>query len=186
MNIENITISSVKDIEELQGANLLRFVNQLTGGTVKKFKDRATALAKATEAFNAQEGKPVEFELFVTAKDTSNGSTATATKPARTRKAATVARKTTKAKKSNGPRKERERKLFDLKPRSSIKEHRDGTARAKAVKVLLKGATFEQVQKATGWTKHRHAYEGIRLLNTHLGYGIIEKDGVIKLITKKD
>lgn len=183
MRIENITINSAKDIEALQGANLLRFVNQLTGGTVKKFSNRATALEKAVEAFKAQGEKAVDFELYVTAKDES--STATATKTAR-KASSKGGRKTAKKAKASKVSKDRARKLFDLKPRSSIKEHREGTARDKAVKVLKKGATFEAVQKATGWTKHRHAYEGIRLLNTHLGYGITEKDGIIRLTTKRD
>lgn len=84
-----------------------------------------------------------------------------------------------------GERKTRERKPFDLAPSKAIKEHRDGTARAKAIAVLKKGATFAEVQQATGWKLHRHCYEGIRLLNTHLGYGVKEDDkGTIRLVTK--
>jgi len=181
MQIENMTIKTAKDIEALQGVNLGRFLGLITGSTVSKIRDRAAAVAKAVEAFKAQGEKPVDFEAYIIeTKDISS------TKPARTR--ATKTRKPAKvkkvkaAKKSNGERKPRARKPFDFKPRKNIKAHREGTKRDTVIKLLTgKGATFEQIMKKTGWD-HRTAYEGTRLLNTHLGYGLTEKDGVIKIV----
>lgn len=173
MQIENITIKSVKDIEALEGINLGRFLGQLTGETVTKVKDRAAAVAKAVAAFKAQDEKPVDFESYII--ETTKGKTMTK----KATKAAKAAKKP--AKKSAGERAPRARKPFDFKPRKNIKEHRPDTKRATCIKLLTKGATFDACRKATGWD-HRTCYEGIRLLNTHLGYGLTENaNGVIKL-----
>lgn len=168
---EVITIGNVKDIEKLNGTNLVRLFNELNPKKpVRKFADRATGLKRTIAAYEAAGSRVVEFE--------GSGSSSKESKPEAKAKPAP------KAKDAPKPKGKRARKVFDLKPKGEIKAHRDGTARAAAVAALTgKGATFEEVQKATGWASHRHAYEGIRLLNTHLGYGIREKDGVISLYT---
>jgi len=77
------------------------------------------------------------------------------------------------------------RKPFNFPPKIRIKPHRAGTARAKAIDTLLTGkASFEDVMDACGWTR-RAAIEGIRLLHTHLGWGIVEENGVINLVEPK-
>lgn len=55
--------------------------------------------------------------------------------------------------------------------KEGVKPHREGTKRATVVSLLLEGASFEDVQKATGWSE-KDAYEGIRLVHYHLGYGM--------------
>jgi hypothetical protein len=94
--------------------------------------------------------------------------------------------KRTKAKKEKAEKAEGDnrRKLFNLKPASKLKSIRPGTKRAKIVELLTEGATFEEVQKATGWD-NRTAREGIILLNKHVGYGIKEDSStrVITLVT---
>lgn len=76
------------------------------------------------------------------------------------------------------------RKPFDLKPSKQVKEFREGTKRATLIKLLKKGASFEACMKATGWN-HATCYEGIKLLNTKVGFGITESNkGVIRLVTK--
>jgi len=75
------------------------------------------------------------------------------------------------------------RKPFNL-PVGEIKAHRPGTKRAKVLDMLLFGATFADVQKATGWP-YRTAYEGIKLINTELGYGLVEDEaGVIRAVRR--
>jgi len=73
---------------------------------------------------------------------------------------------------------------FELKPASTVKDHRKGTARALALTLLLKGTTLDRVMKLTGWT-HRQAVEGIRLINRQLGYGIKEDESGKILATRK-
>lgn len=183
MHTENVTIAKVEDIEQLTGHNLVRFFNQLTGEDIKKFSDRATGLKRTQEAFTAK-GQSVDFEMIITGGEKGQPG-ATDSNTMKTRATTKNAGRRGQSKgNSNKPKGERARKTFDLPAKAKIKEHREGTARAKAVETLKKGATFEAVQKATGWKNHRHAYEGIRLLNTHLGYGIKENDGVIKIFTK--
>jgi hypothetical protein len=182
MHTENITIVNAEDIKQLTGQHLVRFFNQLTGGDIKKFSDRETGLKRTQEAFVAK-GESVDYEMSLSSDTDKPDATDSNMKTVNTKNTGgRKGKKTAKANpSSNG---ERARKTFDLPAKAKIKEHREGTARAKAVDVLKKGATFEALQKATGWKNHRHAYEGIRLLNTHLGYGVKEANGVIKIFTK--
>lgn len=79
----------------------------------------------------------------------------------------------------------RTRKAFSFEPKKEQKDHKPGTKRAAVVELLRsdKGATFEQIQQATGWDD-RTAYEGIRLIHGYLGYGIRETaEGCIQLYT---
>lgn len=63
---------------------------------------------------------------------------------------------------------------FNFAPDSKIKPHREGSkGRATVITLLSRegGATFEEVQKATGWDT-KTAYEGIRLIHFALGWGM--------------
>ena len=147
---------------------LVVIYNELTGKSIKKFRDHATAIAR------------VEAELAIKGIGTPVAHKATPKKPVVNK--ASPRRENKEEKKPST----RSRKVFSFEPFSIIKYHRPNTARDRAVKILAraKGATFEEVQAVTGWDLHRHAYEGIRLLNTHLGYGIREKDGRIQIYAK--
>ena len=76
-------------------------------------------------------------------------------------------------------------KLMDLKPASTIKELRNKTgSKAKAVELLTKGATIEQLTKETDWTT-ANVRARLRALNVDSGYGVKEsEDGVFTLVTK--
>lgn len=77
-----------------------------------------------------------------------------------------------------------ERKRMNYAPAEEIKVHREGTKRAKALAMLLEGTTFEAVMEACEWDEGQ-AYEGIKLLNGYLGYGIEEQDdGTLRAYTK--
>jgi hypothetical protein len=80
----------------------------------------------------------------------------------------------------------RKRKSLSWAPKSEIREHKKGTKRAKAIQMLLRseGASFEDIKAACSWNDVQ-AYEGIKLLHGYLGYGIEEKDGVIRAYTKE-
>lgn len=143
-------ITSIAQCVNLKGQELVKVYNDLTGESVKKFADRKSALRRIQQALHAVESK--------------GGPTAP-----ETGKEPEV--KTKKTAKAEGEGKVR--KMFDLPASKVIKPHREGTKRDIALKLLLKGATFEEIQKACGWNR-KDCYEGIRLLNTHLGYGLKE------------
>lgn len=87
---------------------------------------------------------------------------------------------TAEAVKNMEPQRLKAHKPFNYEPLREIKQHRPNTARAKAVKALLKGATFAEVQQATGWEKYHQCYEGIKLIHTQLGHGLRQNSkGVI-------
>lgn len=66
---------------------------------------------------------------------------------------------------------------FTLPFAGSVKEPRPSSKRAKVLEMLTRpqGATHEEVMKAVGWDRIT-AYEGIRLLSKHNGYGLREDD----------
>lgn len=66
---------------------------------------------------------------------------------------------------------------FTFPPESSVKPPRENCKRAKVLEMLKSpnGATHEEVMKAINWDRIT-AYEGIRLLNKHNGYGLREDD----------
>lgn len=73
------------------------------------------------------------------------------------------------------------RKVFNLKRKDEIKDHRPGTKRALVVSLLTRGASFEEIKDETGWNDAQ-AFQGIKLINTYLGHGIQEtENGVIAL-----
>ncbi len=66
---------------------------------------------------------------------------------------------------------------FNLPFAGKVKEPRENSKRAKVLEMLTRpnGATHEEVMKAVGWDRTT-AYEGIRLLSKHNGYGLREDD----------
>lgn len=66
---------------------------------------------------------------------------------------------------------------FTLPFAGSVKEPRENSKRAKVLEMLTRpqGATHEEVMKAVGWDRTT-AYEGIRLLSKHNGYGLQQDD----------
>lgn len=70
---------------------------------------------------------------------------------------------------------------LELKGRAKVKPHRPNTRRAKVITMLKgKGATLDEVMAETKWSRN-DAREAIRQINRDLGYGIHERDGVIKI-----
>lgn len=85
---------------------------------------------------------------------------------------------------------------FPLNDPKEIKSVRANTNRGILVKMLTKGATFEDCLAATNWGEKRKdfndekarkaCYEAIRLIHTYVGYGMKQdaETGIIRLITK--
>lgn len=62
---------------------------------------------------------------------------------------------------------------FNMAPKSEVKTPRGGTKRATVVHLVTRegGATLEEIMQETGWEK-KTAYEGVRLVNQYVGYGL--------------
>ncbi len=74
---------------------------------------------------------------------------------------------------------------FDLKPARKLADVRENTKRARVIQMLAKGATIQQVMSTIGWDR-KTAFDGIKLLNTKVGYGLKSNDkGVIRLVRPK-
>jgi len=60
---------------------------------------------------------------------------------------------------------------------------REGSKRARVIEQLRDGTTVEEVMAENGWNE-RQAREGIRLIHTYVGYGLVqdEETGVISLV----
>jgi hypothetical protein len=72
----------------------------------------------------------------------------------------------------------RTRKMnFNFPAEGKVKPPRENSKRAKVLEMLERpnGATHEEVMKAVNWDRIT-AYEGIRLLSKHNGYGLREDD----------
>lgn len=150
-----VVIKAFADLEQVPTGDILRAYNQLTGKTTKKFKTRTVGMERFFKVLQSN-----DEELIA-----ANGAEAETEKP----------------KKVRGER----AMIFNFPVgKDGIKKHRENTKRATAIGLLLEGATFEAVQKATGWNR-KDAYEGIRLLHYYVGYGIKtdETTGIIKLFT---
>lgn len=150
------------DLKGLNRGQLVGVYNELTGKSIKAFKDLPTAVLRTTEAYQQW------------AKDHPDQ-----VKPA-------PAPKAPKQPREKGPRKV---KSLDFNyPVGSdecpeIRPPREGSSRAKVVELLKKGTTLEEVMKETGWTRAQ-AVPGIRLVHHKCGYGIRtqKSDGKLKLV----
>lgn len=64
----------------------------------------------------------------------------------------------------------------------NLRKWRKNTKRDKLIRLLRRGATIRQCQKAIGWD-YKDAYDSIILLHVYTGFGLEEdEDGVIWLI----
>jgi hypothetical protein len=141
---------------------------------VKRFADTKTALRRTTAILTGQ----------VVVKETKPKAAPTPAAPkapdAEKKPAAEAAKgKKTAERKTRGMR-------FVFPVGKEIKTVKEGSKRHMAMTLLLRpeGATFEQVQKKTGWER-KDCYEGIRLLHYYVGYGMFQDaDGTIHLKTK--
>ena len=82
----------------------------------------------------------------------------------------------------------RSRKKFYWPPKTEIRPHLPNTKRAKVVQMLRSetGARFEDIKAACGWDDLQ-GYEGVKLINAYLGYGISETDdGIIRAFTPEE
>ncbi len=144
-------------LRKMSMTELVTLYNGTGAKRIKKFRDKDTAVERTSVALN-------------------NGSIAPASKPPAPPKGSKK-----KSSKKSEVKRGRRRKLFDLPYLGEIQKHREGTKRDTLVAMLTPGATFEEVMHQFDWNA-KTAYEGIKLLNTHLGYGVKESsDGTIKL-----
>lgn len=174
MNIDTLTVA---DIANLSTQEILEAYNAKTGSNVKRFSTRQAGIARLTKALQDE----AEISGGGQQDPDTNRPAETSSKAPKAKKAKKA--KAPKAKKAKEDDSGARRGAFDLKPANTIKGHREGTKRAKIIALLSKGATVDECMKATGWDR-KTALEGIRLLNSYVGYGLKEDDkGVIKLVS---
>lgn len=209
-------VAGREDVAKLDVKTRLALYNQLTGKTTTKFAGTEKGIEQTWKAVQEHDKpaatetavKPPEFQ-----EDPPRpGSTAAAElaesapktdKPAETvgelydklagEKAAAAATKppkpprTAKVPKPEGEAKAPRALAFNLPLTADIK--RPGRGKRLAIFEMLQrkeGATFEEVQTATGWDR-KTAYEGIRLLHTYCGYGLKQgENGAIHLVVPKE
>lgn len=74
--------------------------------------------------------------------------------------------------------------LFDP-TKAEPKAPRKGTKREKLIAILLKGATFGQIEKEMGWT-YKQAFVQMRAVNRENGYGFTERNKVLSIYTYEE
>ena len=181
------------DPAELTGPEQVELHNLLVsnigeGSQVRKFSDRKAG-AKRILAKLRTFGELLEAEQVEPATES----------PAPEKAKVKAAPKGKPAPKAKTERKKRGmRFVFPFNGRDNMRSIRDnGTLRAECVKLLQKGATFKEVEDlvvkfdAERGKKSEHverrAYELVRLMHYHIGYGIAhdQKTGEIKLHTRE-
>jgi len=193
-----VAVGQPEDLKPVSTDRLLEIVNLVSEPKVKRFSDRKAAERRAfkvmqemspegsyPEPVGEQSDQPNQGEASPAPQgeepEAQQGDEDMAEKAAKKGKAKAAPKKEAKAKKAPAERKVRTMK-FDYPAGKELKAFREGTKRAKVVEMLKDGATFEQVQKACGWSR-KDAYEGIRLVNSRVGYGLKQlPDGKIKLV----
>lgn len=145
----------------------------------KKVADEAKAKAK-TEAAELKAQERAQAKVAKEAKKAEEKSTRDEVKAAAlAKKAEEKAAK--EAEKANKVPAVKKPKAFNMAPQADLKKFREGTKRAKVIELMLKdgGSTFAQIMTETGWDD-KTAYEGIRLINLYVGYGLkTSEDGHI-------
>ncbi len=153
------TLLTIDQVMSASLSDLANVYNELADKPIKKFKDKPTGQRRVLDILR----KNGLLE--------SDAPKAKA-KPAKAKKAA--------AAKSSGTG--TRRTDFNLEGAEEVRAYREGTKRAQVIDMLRKGATIEEVQDAIGWDS-RTAREGIKLINTYVGFGLAEdEDGVITLV----
>lgn len=140
------TVTTQGQLKEVQTTDLLAAFNRLTGKSTKKFASRAKGEVQTFKAIEAarKDGKLGKAKAKAKGKAT----------PGRNRALS-----------------------FRLAPAKVDEQQvpRAGSTREKAFSLIRSagdcGALFSKVMETTGWSR-KDAYEGIRLINLHNGFGL--------------
>jgi len=166
-------------LEEAKTADLLGLHNMIAGTDTKRFASRAAAVKRVNKTL--AEGDENQIKLAV--KDILGDKAAKALGGKAVPSKKPVVKK--KKKKVVKTGEVNRRKVISCDPKDKVKGYRDGTKRAELIRLLGRkaGATIAECMKATEWN-YKTCYEGIKLLNTYVGYGLEEneKSGKIKLV----
>lgn len=157
MKVLSHDLSSQADLKALSSKELVAVYNELTGKATKKFASREKGLAQTWAALR------IELKAQAATEEPT-----AAEKPAPEKKAVGSGRRMT----------------FRLAP-GTVRDVRDTSKRAAVIKLLERpnGATFAEVQEATGWNE-RQTYEGIRLVHFSAGHGLwdsVDADGAVRV-----
>lgn len=184
-----ITIKSEADLNRLSAAQLVETHNRYSEKKTERFSDRKAGVRRTWAAlqafvdgggaFDLGHFEPSEEEL---AKQKPRQEIQEAKKPLELDEPPAPP-KPKKADKGEGETRGRPRGFSFRFPlgRDGAKPPKEGSKRFAVLQLLLKpkGATFEEVQDASGW-KRTDAYEGIRLLHFANGYRLWQtEDGRI-------
>lgn len=208
-------IGSREDVAALTTAVRLAIYNQLTGRATKKFattekgveqtwkeieaKAAAPAKMNGTPVVDFEEDPPPPPKPAPAGAETSSGPAEEA--------APEAAQKTKRKKKEKQPAEPKAPRtlLFNMPLADDTK--RPGRGKRKTIFEMIQrpqGATFEELQAATGWVTayfqkegktaaeaeqlaRKTTYEGIRLLNTYCGYGLkTDAEGRIHAVVPKE
>jgi hypothetical protein len=181
------------DLETFKNSELVDQYNKastyLGEKPITKFADRKTAIRRTREQL-IKFVKSIDEKL---AADVEAGTTTVEAAvqdvvkrlPTKTKTKVKKAKVEPTEKKVRGPH----QKHFVFKPLDEIRAPKDTTLRGRAVQLLKKGATLEQVQdlvrefdkdrKKTEKNVDRRAYELVRLVHYYLGYGLKQENGKI-------
>lgn len=160
---------SLSDLEAMTGPELVSLYSLVAENmgrrAVSRFSDRATALKRTWGILQEYDTQPEEAGEEVQEPVVEEAVPVPSPKPKREVK-------------KRGMR-------FVFPAEDEQKAIKPNSARGRALAVLQRegGATFAQVQEATGWNEKR-AYEGIRLIHYYSGYGLRqeERDGEIYIV----
>ena len=155
---------------EQESAEKQKTADKLAAAEQKAAAKLATTEAKTAAKLLATEQKAAEKLLKTVAAEEADAAKKVAAEEAKAAKAAKRAERATSA---PAPRESTKIVAFNLAQSAEIKNHRPGTKRAMVVEMLTAehGATFAEIMVATGWDR-KTAYEGVRLCNLFLGYGM--------------
>lgn len=144
---------TIENIPNMPTTEILAAFNELTGSNVKRFSTRKAGVDRLTKAIIEASDKVGGDEQERLLQEKQEEPKAKVVKEPKA--------KTTRV------------TVIDLKRQDTIKGHRPETKRAIIINLLgsRNGATVEECMAATGWDR-KTCMEGIRLLNTYLGYGL--------------
>lgn len=173
---QGIPIRQQADLVDLSGPTLVAIYNQLVDGPeVNKFSDKASAIRRVWNLCSASLEHENGFEMspdeLAKQKGRQELQEARGDDKADEPPPEPKAPPAEKAEKKQG----RPRGFSFTFPlgNDGVKPPKAASKRETVLKLLLRknGATFEEVQEATGW-KRVDAYEGIRLIHYANGYGL--------------
>lgn len=153
-------ITCIEDVESLTLRELALVYNELSGSSIKRFGTKSSGVKRVWATVQAENAGPTKKNKDAVPTKKSD--------PVPTRPGAEGVGR---------------RKALQLSSKSEIKGHRDGTKRATAITLMKRtdGATFDEMMEATGWN-YKTCYEGVKLVNTYVGYGLQEDEtGRVKI-----